>query len=41
MDKNTNNWKEFTLGNTQEEQPRRVQDRRWVSKKRVLWFLLR
>ncbi len=40
MDKNTNNWKEFTLGNTQEEQPRRVQDRRRVSKKRVLWFLL-
>ena len=24
MDNNTNNWKEFTLGNPQEEQPRRV-----------------
>ena len=28
MDKNTNNWKEFTLGNPQEEKPRRVAKRR-------------
>ena len=28
MDNNTNNWKEFTLGNPQEEQPRRVAKRR-------------
>ena len=27
MDNNTNNWKEFTLGNPQEEQPRRVAKR--------------
>lgn len=27
MDKNTNNWKEFTLGNPQEEPPRRVAKR--------------
>ena len=24
MDNNTNNWKEFTLGDVQEEHPRRV-----------------
>lgn len=28
MDNNTNNWKEFTLGNPQEEKPRRVVKRR-------------
>lgn len=28
MDNNTNNWKEFTLGNPQEEKPRRVAKRR-------------
>ena len=28
MDNNTNNWKEFTLGNPQEEKPRRVAERR-------------
>ena len=28
MDNNTNNWKEFTLGNPQEEKPRRVARRR-------------
>lgn len=28
MDKNTNNWKEFTLGNPQEKKPRRVAKRR-------------
>ncbi|MBR0211495.1 MAG: hypothetical protein IJQ46_03815 [Oscillospiraceae bacterium] len=28
MDNNTNNWKTFTLGNPQEEQPKRVQKRR-------------
>ena len=27
MDNNTNNWKEFTLGDVQEEHPRRVAKR--------------
>ena len=29
MDNNTNNWKEFTLGDVQEEHPRRVAKRCW------------
>ena len=37
MDNNTNNWKEFTLGNPQEEQPRRVAKR---SKRKPLLVLL-
>ncbi len=37
MDNNTNNWKEFTLGNPQEEQPRRVAKR---SKRKPLLALL-
>ena len=38
MDNNTNNWKDFTLGNPQEEQPRRVAKR---SKRKPLLALLR
>ena len=37
MDNNTNNWKEFTLGDVQEEQPRRVAKR---SRKPLLVLLL-
>ena len=37
MDNNTNNWKEFTLGNPQEEQPRRVAKK---SRKRPMLALL-
>lgn len=37
MDNQTNNWKEFTLGNPQEEGPRRVEKR---SRKKTLWLVL-
>ena len=37
MDNNTNNWKEFTLGDVQEEQPRRVAKR---SRKPLLVLLI-
>lgn len=37
MDENTYNWKEITLGNPQEEGPRRVQQRK---SKRKLWLAL-
>lgn len=39
MDKNTNNWKEFTLGNPQEEPPRRV-DRKHHRRKLLTFLLL-
>ena len=39
MDKKNNNWKEFTLGNPQEEAPKRVQKRK-PKKKKVLWLIL-
>ena len=39
MDNNTNNWKEFTLGNPQEEPPKRIQPKK-RSKKRILWLVL-
>ena len=39
MDNNTNNWKEFTLGNPQEEPPKRVQEKK-RDKKKVLWLIL-
>ena len=37
MDNNTNNWKEFTLGDVQEEHPRRVAKR---SRKPLLVLLI-
>ena len=37
MDNNTNNWKEFTLGDVQEEHPRRVAKR---SRKPLLILLI-
>ena len=40
MDKNTNNWKEFTLGNPQEEQPRRVERQKKDARKRILRLLV-
>ena len=40
MDKNTNNWKEFTLGNPQEERPKRVERQKRSTKKRVLFLLV-
>lgn len=39
MDNNTNNWKEFTLGNPQEEPPKRVQQKK-RDKKKILWLIL-
>ena len=39
MDNKTNNWKEFTLGNPQEEPPKRVQ-KKTPNKKRGLWLAL-
>ena len=39
MDKNTQNWKEFTLGNPQEEPPRRV-DKKHRRRKRFRFILL-
>ena len=39
MDNNTNNWKEFTLGNPQEEPPKRI-EKKHREKKRILWFAL-
>ena len=39
MDKNTNNWKEFTLGNPQEEPPKRIQ-KKTRGNKRILWLIL-
>ena len=39
MDNNTNNWKEFTLGNPQEEAPKRVQIKK-RNKKKILWLIL-
>ena len=39
MDKNTQNWKEFTLGNPQEEPPRRV-DKKHRRRKRVRFALV-
>ncbi len=38
MDNNTNNWKEFTLGNPQEEPPKRVA-KKHPGKKRILWLI--
>ena len=39
MDSNTNNWKEFTLGNPQEEQPRRVEKRKKATTRRIIWLV--
>lgn len=39
MDNNTNNWKEFTLGNPQEEPPKRIQKKPQANK-RILWLIL-
>ena len=39
MDNNTNNWKEFTLGNPQEEPPKRIQKPK-RGKKKILWLIL-
>ena len=39
MDNNTNNWKEFTLGNPQEEPPKRIQ-KKPRGNKRILWLIL-
>jgi len=39
MDKNTTNWKEFTLGNPQEDPPRRIEKKTRKRNHKLVWLL--